>query len=259
MNKTKYPILLVHGTAIRDNLFYNSWGKIPEKLEEKGFKVFFSEHDAWSTFEVSAEKIRDRILDIIAITNAKKIHIIAHSKAGVEVRYVISSLRMGKYVSTLTTVNSPHQGIKLIDKALKVPKIIRKTLSCIIDIIGKISGDENPDFYNLMSEFSTEYMEKFNKENIDDENVEYYSAGSSINVFCKDAYIIPFYLILKCTDGPNDGTVPLESMRWGEFSYIGNLCHGATCSFSISKNNRDLVYNEYIKIAEKLLEKELNE
>ena len=37
----KYPVLLVHGLAAVDNAFF--WGRIPEKLEEVGVKVYHGE------------------------------------------------------------------------------------------------------------------------------------------------------------------------------------------------------------------------
>ena len=46
---TKYPILLVHGIAIKDFWFIKSFGEIDRILRIEGFKVYKSKVDSFGT------------------------------------------------------------------------------------------------------------------------------------------------------------------------------------------------------------------
>ena len=49
---TKYPILLVHGIAIKDIWFIKSFGEIDRILRIEGFKVYKSKVDSFGTIEI---------------------------------------------------------------------------------------------------------------------------------------------------------------------------------------------------------------
>ena len=54
-------------------------------------------------------------------TSAEKVNIIAHSRGGLEARYVIGALGMENAVASLTTMATPHAGSKTMNIALKFP------------------------------------------------------------------------------------------------------------------------------------------
>lgn len=112
----KYPILLVHGMGFRDDNIINYWGRIPKVFENDGNKVFYGNQDSNGTIEDNAFVLKNRIETIINETGAERLNVIAHSKGGLDIRYAISSLGMGKYIASLTTVSTPHNGSKTIDK-----------------------------------------------------------------------------------------------------------------------------------------------
>ena len=89
----KYPILLVHGLAAVDNAFF--WGRIPEKLEQEGIKVYHGDAEAWGTIETNAEELAKKVDEILKKEKCDKVNIIAHSKGGLDSRYLISSLGYG--------------------------------------------------------------------------------------------------------------------------------------------------------------------
>ena len=47
--RTRYPILLIHGTGFRDWKGIGYWGRIPKILQEHGAQVYFGGQDGWAT------------------------------------------------------------------------------------------------------------------------------------------------------------------------------------------------------------------
>ena len=78
---TKYPIILVHGVALKDLFFLKSFGEIDRILKIKGFKVYKSNVDSFGTIENNASILKEEILDILNKEDVDKVNIIAHSKA----------------------------------------------------------------------------------------------------------------------------------------------------------------------------------
>jgi triacylglycerol esterase/lipase EstA (alpha/beta hydrolase family) len=113
----KYPVLLVHGAGFRDKTlgFINYWGRIPELFSKHGVDVFYGGTDAWGSIENNAEVIRNKINDILNETKAEKVNIIAHSRGGLEARYLISTMNMAHTVASLTTISTPHHGVKAMN------------------------------------------------------------------------------------------------------------------------------------------------
>ena len=95
---TKYPVLLLHGVALKDNtLGFNYFGRVPANLRSRGATVFGGEQDAWGAYATNAEQIKKRILQITdpASTsnpgglNLGKVNIIGHSKGGLDTRQML--------------------------------------------------------------------------------------------------------------------------------------------------------------------------
>lgn len=58
----------------------------------------------------------------ISDKHQSKVHVIAHSFTGVDCRAAISMHNAGKYVTSLSTICTPHQGSKLVDNLLNDPQ-----------------------------------------------------------------------------------------------------------------------------------------
>lgn len=218
--KTKYPLVLVHGVGFRDLKYINYWGRIPKELIRNGAKVYYGNQEAWGTVEYNAKDIKNKILDILKETGCEKVNIIAHSKGGLDARYMISKLEMGDYVASLTMISSPHRGCKFVDIACKIPDKIYKAVARFFDKHYKLLGDKNPDFYTASRQFSTYHSKKFNEEVKDVEQVYYQSYTSVVkNIFSDYVVAIP-YIFVKLTEGENDGLVAIDSAKWGEFKGI---------------------------------------
>ncbi len=260
--KTKFPVMLIHGAAFRDDIkLFNYWGRIPRALQVLGGDIYYSGQDAWGSIEANAETIKKNVLEVLSRTGSEKINLIAHSKGGLEARYMISSLEMGVHVASLTTISTPHHGSKLIDLVYNLPAFLFKFISFIVNLFFKILGDKNPDFYTACRQLSSIYSREFNKKNKDDPGVFYQSYAARMkNPFSDILYFLP-YLAVKIAEGDNDGLVAVASARHGEYKGIieGKGIRGVSHADVIDLrrlNNRSFnILQLYTKIFEDLSER----
>lgn len=215
---TKYPILFVHGVFFRDSRLLNYWGRIPAALKENGAEIYYGEQQSALSVPESAEELARKIENIVAKTGCGKLNIIAHSKGGLDSRYAISKLGCGKYVASLTTINTPHRGCLFAEYLLgackpKLKNFIEKTYNKMFYML----GDDSPDFMSAVKCLTNSYCEKFNKEVLDDPEVMYQSYGSKAKNHRSGHFPLNFsYPVVKKYDGDNDGLVALTSAPWGE-------------------------------------------
>jgi triacylglycerol lipase len=216
----KYPVLLVHGAGFRDKIFgfISYWGRIPKLLEENGAIIYYGGTDAWGTVEENAKKLKETVRDIVC--RHEKVNIIAHSRGGLEARYLINELEMGDYVASLTTVSTPHRGAKIMNIALLIPTVLYKVAAFFVNLWCKIIGDKNPDFYSSSLELSERYCTEFNEKYPNKEGIYYQSYASKLKYFFGDPLFILLNPILKISDGDNDGLCPVESAKWGDFKGV---------------------------------------
>ncbi len=213
---TKYPILMVHGVGFRDLKWPLYWGRIPAALASTGSVLFYGQQDCWARIEDNAKTIKARIRQILDETNSDKLNIIAHSKGGLEARMVASSLGMGEYIASITTIGTPHRGSKTIDKLLKAPDSLFNIASFAVDNWIGLIGDTKPNFYAVCRDFSTEYAESFNKENPDVPGIFYQSFAGIMRTPLSDINLSTANAVIKMIEGENDGLVSVESAKWGE-------------------------------------------
>ena len=216
--KTKYPVLLVHGTGFRDRKFFNYWGAIPEILKEHGASIFYSGHDAWANIEDAANQIVCTLKSVLEKTGSEKVNIIAHSKGGVDVRYAISKMGAQDKIASLTMISSPNHGLKTMDSFYSIfGKKIFKFCAFFVNVWFKILGDKKPDFFMATQQFRSSFMEKFNSEIIDSPSIMYQSFAGKMKKPFSDIFMWFLNLVISFSDGANDGLVSVESARWGNF------------------------------------------
>ncbi len=230
--RTKYPLILVHGVGFRDYRYFNYWGRIPRELVRNGAQVHYGHQEAWGTVEDNGEILKEEILGICRETGAEKVNIIAHSKGGLDSRYLISGLSMAPYVASLTTINTPHHGSALVEFLMGLPDGIYRYICRLIDrYFGKL-GDKKPNTYAASHQLSCRYAAEFNQRYPDDSQVYCQTYASLMKCgFSSKLLCIPYW-ILKALDGPNDGLVTEESAKWTNFRgtlknrYLRGISHG---------------------------------
>ena len=217
----EYPVLLVHGAGFRDKtLGVNYWGRIPKYFTRHGVKVYYGGTDAWGSIESNADKLKNKIIAILQENNVEKVHIIAHSRGGLESRYLISTLNMANAVASLTTISTPHHGVKAMNIAVKTPDGLYKFCSFFVNIWFKMLGDKKPDYFTSSRQLSEIYCIEFNKNNPDNENIFYQSYAAQMKYFFSDFVFIIMNPYIRMTDGANDGLCPVESAKWGNFKGV---------------------------------------
>lgn len=221
--KTKYPILMVHGIFWRDWQWFNYWGRIPCELIRNGAKVFYGHQHSAASMDVCGHELKEQIRSIIEEEQCEKVHIIAHSKGGLDARYVVSCLEMDAYVASLTTIGTPHKGSLLVDWMIqKLPEKLVKAVAGKYNAAYRRLGDETPDFYTGVIDLTTEKCRVFNEVAVNKDGVVYQSYGSKMTSMLSAGFPLNFgYMILKRLAGDNDGFVSIASSKHG--NYLGEF------------------------------------
>lgn len=213
--RTRYPLLLIHGLNCRDDWIFPYWGRVAETLELHGAKVYLSGQDAWGSIPGNAQALLRRGEDILARTGAEKLNLLAHSKGGLEARFLISSLGFGSKTASLTTICTPHHGSRAAEAWLARERICRFA-GRRIEEFWRVRGDRNPDFQAAVSALTPAAMARFNEENPDHPQVYYQSWGARLDGAGLDL-MDHLQLWLTKADAPTDGLVSSDSAVWGVY------------------------------------------
>ncbi|NLD46723.1 MAG: triacylglycerol lipase [Clostridiaceae bacterium] len=223
--KTRYPILMLHGMGFRDFKYFNYWGRIPRELKRHGATIYYGNHEAWATIEDNAEFLKQRIIEIIDNEGCEKVNIIAHSRGGLDARYMISILGMSEHVASLTTISTPHHGSKIVDIVYKLPEPLINLIGNSLNKNAKMMGDKRSDIFASSRQLSVSSCEEFNKMVINSEKVYYQSFAAVMNNIFSDYILTIPNLLLRFAEGKNDGLVSVESSKWGEFKGVLSTKH----------------------------------
>ena len=211
--QTRYPLLLIHGLNLRDDWIFSYWGSVTSTLEAHGAKVYLSGQDAWGAIPENARALSRRAGEILAETGAEKLNLLAHSKGGLEARYLISTLGFAGHAASLTTICTPHRGSQAAEEWLKRERICRLA-GRWAENFWRARGDRDPNFLAAVSSLTPQAMERFNDENPDDPLVYYQSWSARLDRAGWDP-MDRVQLWLTKADAPTDGLVSPDSAVWG--------------------------------------------
>jgi len=254
----KYPVVLVHGIVAHDRgRIINFWGRIPKKLQENNIKVFFGNTDSWGSYESNAEILKATIDRILDETNSEKVNIIAHSKGGIDSRYLIWKYNYGDKVASLTTISTPHHGAEIADLIYSQKIVHSRITKNALIIYGKLYGDTNPDLFNVNYQLTTEKMKEFNENIGMDDRVYYQSIYTLMNNSFDDLMFFYSYRYIKNINGDNDGIVSEYSARWGDniIKIEGGISHAEIVDLKKKKISGINIPDIYMRIVNELMEK----
>lgn len=217
MIKTKYPIMLVHGIGHTDDDYNRYWGRIPDFLESLGIDLYFGGQDAFGTIEENAHQIKENVLEALKESGSAQINIIAHSKGGLESRYMISKLDMADKIASLTTLATPHRGVLAMDKLKERKLITYKMMVQVFNSMLYVSGGELNRDYVPYEQLTADFMKVFNELVPDVEGVYYQSYAFDMKNGSSYPELAVFHKIVQEVEGVNDGLVSVESAKWGTF------------------------------------------
>ncbi len=232
--ETKYPVLLVHGVFFRDYKFPNYWGRIPKELELNGAEVYFGNQQSAASVEDSGKELVSRIKEIVKDCGCQKVNVIAHSKGGLDIRCAVNQSDIGRYIASITTINTPHRGCEFAQYLLeKIPVKMQEKIAGTYNSAMRKLGDKNPDFMAAVNDLTADTCKKMDSGFGIPEGIFCQSVGSKLNKATNGKFPLNFtYNLVKYFDGPNDGLVSETSFEWGEkYTFITTdgkrgVCHG---------------------------------
>lgn len=225
---TKYPIMLIHGIGYRDDDHSRYWGQIPDFLQQHGASVFFGNQEPFGTIRDNAFQLEGSVNDALEKSGAEKLNLIAHSKGGLEARYLISCLDMKDRIASLTTLATPHRGILSMDKMKNKAGAVYKGLLAAFNLMLMIDGGDRNRSFKPYQQLTADYMSVFNQMVPNAEEVYYQSYAFDMKKGFSDPSMALFYHMIRRMEGPNDGLVCVDSARWGRFRgiFAGENCGG---------------------------------
>ncbi|MCO5248384.1 MAG: hypothetical protein M9887_05490 [Chitinophagales bacterium] len=206
------------GLGFKDGInIVDYWGKIPDFLKAHGCDVYTSYQDAFNSHSDNAIILKHRIVNILEKSQSDKINIIAHSKGGLESRYMISKLGMDKKVASLTMLGTPNRGTSLADIIIGKIPLPKFTIARLVNIYAKMIGDKRPDSMRAAVQLTKSFMKVFNEDVLDVEDVYYQTFASHVTRHYPNILWRTLAGILYAFDGENDGLVSIESAQWGHY------------------------------------------
>lgn len=136
-------------------------------------------------------------------TGAEKVNVIAWSRAGLAARIV--AWEMPNKIASVTTVCTPHRGLRTPEKAMGKPAI-----KCWARMLGR-----GPYFRLAVKTLSPDYMRVFNEMYPNAEGVFYQSCACAMTP-ADDEKLASANSIISIFDGENDGVVSVYSALWGQ-------------------------------------------
>lgn len=262
--RTRYPILMVHGIGYSDSKYPEYWGRIPQALKEQGAHIYFGDQDGFRGIIDNARQIRRNMVIALEDSKAEKMNIIAHSKGGIEARYLISELGMADRTASLTTLATPHRGLKSIDLLKEKVHPLYNRLADLLSLMIALDGGDKFADREVYDQLSADYMEVFNEIVKDAEGVYYQSYAFDMVSGETDPAMALFHGIVEGIEGENDGLVSVESAKWGEFRGVFKGAGDRGISHSqavdgepeqIEKENGEYIINLYIELVSELKKK----
>ena len=251
----KYPVVLVHGLAMKQLRIMNAFGKIGNKLEEDGNKVFVAPIDAFGTVENNAQQLKDYVEHVLSETGAEKVNVIAHSKGGLDTKYMITELGMEKKVASLTTLCTPHKGSAVASSIWKLPRPLKRFIAFWIDSFYKIVlRDKHPDSMKTCEQLllvdECEETLRFSYE-------VYCQSYSTTIEKVRDCFVmaLPMKVYKHYENVDNDGLVSEKSAKFE--NYKGRcldipVSHVQIIDILAKKSQKEKIYSFYRKVCSEL-------
>ncbi len=255
---TKYPIVLVHGIALKDFLFLKAFGRIEAILKEAGHEVYTSQIDSFGTTETNSEQLYREITEIMENIGCEKVNIIAHSKGGLDSKKMILRYGMEDKVASLTTLCTPHKGSSIATGILKLPRPMLKFVGFWINFWYRLSGDKKPNSYEVCRELAL--IESVEASTRDFSDKVYCQSYSTTLESSGDDFVMGIPLMFSHyfeSNKASDGLVSAESSEFGEYKgrVEGSISHSEIVDFMAKKSKEEKIFGFYTTLCDELEKK----
>ena len=257
---TKYPIILAHGIALKDYKFFKAFGRIERVLSENGYTVCTSTTDGFGSIENNAAQLKAQIEQILERENAEKVNIIAHSKGGLDTRYMIDALSMGEKVASVTFLCTPHKGSQIATKLYALPKWIRNPLAWWLNFWYRVFGDKQPDALTVCKQLAASDGDLLGESAANDGI--FMQSYSTVLKKSRDDFVmgIPLQFSRRFEKDFSDGMVSVESSKFAQ--YRGHcteqsISHSEIVDFMANKKEKEKIYAFYLGLCNDLAERGL--
>lgn len=117
-----YPVVLVHGfSGFSEAGPVAYFFEVKEHLESLGADVTAPALPPFNASEERARVLADVVDEVLQRTHKAKVHLIAHSQGGIDVRILLGKMGYAPFVASATTISTPHRGTAVADLALNAP------------------------------------------------------------------------------------------------------------------------------------------
>ncbi|HUF10897.1 MAG TPA: hypothetical protein VMO47_16375 [Rhodothermales bacterium] len=226
-----HPVVLMHGFGAFVHLLAPvSLNPLISALKRKRILVFAPRVEPYSPVDVRVRAWKKSIDEILQTTGSGQVHLIAYSSGGLDARYLISREGGFRFISTLTTVSTPHRGSTVARAVLEQPALIRRGLTTLADWMGRRIHSSPSDAQRALEELTPDYMEnEFNPRSADHPDVVYASWAGRAGIGTQtqvNPLLRSTNRLLYDVEGINDGIVSVRSAIWTGFRGTIEADHG---------------------------------
>lgn len=255
--QTKYPIVLAHGIAVREGRIFKTFGRIRKTLREAGYTVYAAATDAFGSVENNAAQLKAQIEEILNKEGVDKVNIIAHSKGGLDAKYMIRELDMAGAVASLTTLCTPHKGSRMASWIYSRPRWFTRFLAFWINLWYRIFGDKHPDALTVCKQLQLTTDDEL--EDLSAPEGVYCQSYSATMRRGSDDFLmsVPLYFARRWGEEATDGVVTTESAKYAEYRgdcIEDSLSHLEIMGLSLKRKKRRKIYAFYLSVCRELAE-----
>ena len=253
-----YPIVLAHGIILKDFKFFKAFGRIEKILKQNGYSVYTAKTDGFGTVENNAAQLKKYIERVMQESGADKVNIIAHSKGGLDAKYMIKHLEMEQAVASLTTLCTPHKGSQVATKILGMPKFFTKFIAFWVNTVYKIFGDEKPDSLTVCKQLQS--VSDIGGDTLNFSDEVYCQSYSSTLKRSRDDFVmgIPLIFSKRWEKDSSDGMVSTGSASFGNYRgdcVDDSVSHSEIVDFMTNKKKKEKIYKFYIDLCKDLADR----
>jgi len=254
----KYPVLMCHGYGgfamlISPSPMHTSC----MRLREYGIHTFAPNIVPYATIDIRAQQWADVIDNLKKTYGYEKMNVVAHSMAGLDMRYALTHLGIKDSVASLTTVAAPHRGTSLAELVLTAPEAVKEKLAELADWFGEsIFPSQKSNAVAAVEQLTRDYVNKeFNPNTPNVDGIPYFSYSAAVGKGTEEP-LNPIYRVqnqlIYQNEGENDSFVSAESSKWGKHLKKLDISHLEQIEIQVSKERKPKVEAFWLHLVKNL-------